>query len=72
MEGRGLGVNGNHDNDIGIGNDCIERKVASMIYIIIIIYHIETKLPTITHTTYLNSMYKDAKAIQFHEWWISA
>ena len=51
MEGRGLGVNGNHDNDIGIGNDCIERK--GCIHDIYYYYY----LPYWDQTSYHNTHY---------------
>ena len=58
MEGRGSGVNGNHDNEIGIGNDCIEINS----YINYIYYYdylpYGTTITTITHTKYLTPMYK--------------
>ena len=58
MEGRGLGVNGNHDNEIGIGNDCIEINsyINDIYYYDFLPYG--TTLTTISHTTYWNPMYK--------------
>ena len=50
MEGRGLGVNGNHDNDIGIGNDCIEINsyINDIILCLVTIWD---------HTSYHNTQY---------------
>ena len=58
MKGRCLGVNGNHYNDIGIGNDCIERN--SHIYDIYYYYNLPygTTHPTRIHTPYWNPMHK--------------